>query len=111
MTSGQNEDSASSVLGHYNARYMGGHNDYPTPRLTDVFIYQDNIFLKGLGLQIPYSSILKIHNASKEEISGFLFIGPVGTWWKKNHLYTVIQYKNGIENQTIVVDFDRNIDS
>jgi hypothetical protein len=111
VTSGQNGDSTSSLLGHYNATYMGGHTEYPTARLTGVFIYPDNIFLQGLGLQIPYSCILKIYNANKEEISGFLFIGPVGTWWKKNHLYTVIQYKNGIDNQTIVVDFDRNIDS
>ena len=30
---------------------------------------------------------------------------------EKNHRYTVIQYKNDIDIQTIIVDFEKNIDS
>ena len=30
--------------------------------------------------------------------------------WKKRHLYTVIQYKDELDDQTIVIDFDNNID-
>jgi hypothetical protein len=99
------------LLGHYNAKYMGGHTEHPTPSLTGVFLYQDKIVLQSIALEIQYSSIIKIENASKEEIAGFLFIGPIGTWWKKNHRYTVIQYKNDIDTQTIVIDFEKNIDS
>jgi hypothetical protein len=100
-----------TLLGHYNARYMGGHTEHPTPRWTGVFLYQDKIILQSLAVEIPYSSIIKIQNANKEEIAGFLFIGPLGTWWKKNHRYTVIQYKNEIDTQTVVIDFEKNIDS
>lgn len=99
------------LLGHYNAKYMGGHTEHPSPSWTGVFLYQDKIILQSLALDIPYSSIIKIQNANKEEIAGFLFIGPIGTWWKKNHRYTVIQYQNDIDTQTIVIDFEKNIDS
>lgn len=89
---------------------MGGHTEYPTPKWTGVFLYHDKIILQGLDLEIPYASILEIHNANKEEIAGFLFVGPLGTWWKKNYSYTVLQYKNDIDTRTIVVDFEKNID-
>lgn len=111
MSSVHSGDADNMVLGHYNAKYMGGHTEYPTPRWTGVFIYEDKIILQSLGLQIPYSSMVKIQNANKEEIAGFLFVGPIGTWWKKNHRYTVIQYKNDIDTQTIVIDFEKGIDS
>ena len=29
---------------------------------------------------------------------------------KRRHLYTVIQYKDELDDQTIVIDFDNNID-
>ena len=60
-----------------------------------------------IKLEIPYSSIIKIQNANEEEMAGFLFIEPIGTWWKKNHRYTVIQYKNDIDTQTIVIDLEK----
>lgn len=40
----------------------------------------------------------------------FLPLAIVGAMWKKKHLYTVIQYKDELDNQTIVVDFEEYID-
>jgi hypothetical protein len=111
MTQSGDGNGNSILLGHFNAQYMGGHTEYPSPKWTGIFLYDDKILLQGLALQIPYSSIIKIQNANKEEMAGFLFIGPIGTWWKKNHRYTVIQHKNDIDIQTIIVDFEKNIDS
>jgi hypothetical protein len=99
------------LLGHYKAKYMGGHTEHPSPSMTRVFLYQDKIILQSLALDIPYSSIINIQNLDEEEISGYLFIGPIGTWWKKNHRYTVIEYQNDTDTQTIVIDFEKNIDS
>jgi hypothetical protein len=96
MATAGHEDETSFVLGHFNAKYMGGHTEYPSPKWTGIFLYQEKIILQGLGLQIPYSSIIKIQNANKEEMAGFIFVGPIGTWWKKNHRYTVIQYRNDV---------------
>jgi hypothetical protein len=99
------------LLGHYNAKYMGGHTEHPSPSRTGVFLYQDKIILQSLALDIPYSSIISIQNVDEEEISGYLFIGPMGAWWKKNHRYTVIHYQNDVDTQTVVIDFEKNIDS
>jgi hypothetical protein len=30
--------------------------------------------------------------------------------WKKNHIYTIIQYDDGHDIQTIVIDFHKNVD-
>ena len=34
-----------------------------------------------------------------------VLVGVIGLVWKKKHIYTVIEYHDGYENQTVVLDF------
>jgi Neuraminidase (sialidase) len=63
-------------------------------------------------LVIEYSSIYNIENADKDKVSLFrvVMFGIIGALWKKNHIYTVLQYKDEADAQTIILDFKRDID-
>lgn len=61
-----------------------------------------------------------IENTNEKKISalrvivlGLIFVplAIVGALWKKNHIYTIIQFRDYFDNQMIVLDFDQNIDS
>jgi hypothetical protein len=99
----------------FGVKYLGGHKEFPTKKERDARI---SIFIDRIEVQtdkfnaiIPYSCILKIYNANKEEVAGFLFIGPVGTWWKKNYHYTVIEYDDGRDTQDLIFDFGKHLES
>jgi hypothetical protein len=53
-----------------------------------------------------------IENANEDRISAMriAMLGIVGGLWKKKHVYTVIQYKDEIEERTIVLDFGNKIE-
>jgi hypothetical protein len=40
----------------------------------------------------------------------FVPLAIVGAIWKKNHIYTVLQYKDEIGEQTIILDFGKFIE-
>jgi hypothetical protein len=42
-----------------------------------------------------------------ERIVMFVVIGAL---WKKRHLYTIMHYKEELNDQTIVLDFEENIE-
>jgi hypothetical protein len=103
----------------YNAwiKYMGGHKAHPAPGDVQIFFYNDRIELgqsqEKTVLKIPYSKIINIENMDEKKISGdrvFMF-GIYGALWKKRYIYTVIHYKDEIEEQKIVLDFEDYIDS
>ncbi len=93
-------------------QYIGGHKAYPTSTHTKMYFYEDHIEIENTQLTIPYSDMSNIENADKEKISLFrvVMFGVVGALWKKNHIVTVIQYRDEIDDHTIVVDFDVYID-
>ena len=92
---------------------MGGNPEHPSRIVTPVSIYSDKIEVGALGLQIPYSSMTNIENMDEQKISALRVIGfgIIGALWKKKHSYTVIQYRDGSDDVTIVLDFRDNIDS
>jgi hypothetical protein len=96
----------------YKVGYMGGHIAYPKKTHTKFRIYEDCVELMEPGLRIPYSSMTKIENMEEKKISALrvVALGIVGALWKKKYLYTVIQYGEGIDEQTIVLDFGGKID-
>jgi hypothetical protein len=116
----ESEKQRVSVLqGYYSAEYMGGHAEYPTQTLTDIMIYDDKIEIGALGLEIPYATMVNIENIVKEKISAGRVVGLglilpelaiVGALWKKNQRYTVIQYHDGTDTQSIIIDFGEYID-
>ena len=99
--------------------YIGGHKAYPSSTNTKMYFYEDRIQIGNPELVILYSAITNIENMDEKKISAlrvvglglvFLPLAIVGAMWKKRHLYTVIQYKDELDDQTIVIDFENNID-
>ena len=98
---------------------MGGHVEYPKPMHSRVYVYNDRIQLENPNLIIPYKTITSIENMDEKKISakrvvalGLVFapLAIVGAMWKKNHIYTVIQFKDEVGEKAIVLDFGDKVD-
>jgi hypothetical protein len=93
------------------AKYIGGHPLYTKPRDTGVYFYNDRFEVVNPNLGIPYSAITRIENMDEKKISAdrVLLLGVIGAVWRKKHTYTVIQYREGGYEITVVLDFDAAI--
>ena len=82
------------------AKYVGGHTMYPAEKniKTKVIMRNDTIFLEKLSLVIPYSQMITIENSAD--------VG--GSFWKRK-LHTVIEYDDGVQHQTVILDFGKNL--
>lgn len=98
---------------------MGGHGEYPKPMNCRIYLYYDRIQLENPDLIIPYESLTNIENMDEKKISakrviglGLVFVplAIVGAMWKKNHIYTVIQYNDEVGEKIIILDFGKNVD-
>ena len=103
----------------YHIMYRGGHKAYPSPTATRMHFYEDRIVIDNPKLVIPYRSMKDIENIQEKRISAlrvivlgliFLPLAIAGALWKKNHIYTVIRFRDE-DDQMIVVDFEQNVDS
>ena len=101
-------------------QYMGGHKAYPSHSSTTMHFYEDTIEVESPKLVIPYRSMKNIENMTEKKISilrvvtlGLIFVplAIVGALWKKNHIYTIIRFSDDSDDQMIIVDFDKNLDS
>lgn len=105
----------------YHIKYKGGHKAYPSPTATRMHFYQDRIEVDNPALVIPFRFMKNIDNIREKRISalrvfilGIIFIplAIVGAIWKKEHIYTIIHYREEDEDdQKIIVDFEKNLDS
>jgi hypothetical protein len=104
----------------YYIKYLGGHKAFPTPTDTKMHFYQDRIEIDNPKMIVPYRFMQNIENTIEKKISalrvivlGLIFIplAIVGALWKKNHIYTIIRFRDYFDDQMIVLDFDENIDS
>jgi hypothetical protein len=92
---------------------MGGHKLYPKKKDTEIWVYPDRIFLKKLELDIPFTSMTNIENSDTERLTKTrMILVPflLGFFWKKKYLYTVIDYNDGISEQSIVLDLHRGVE-
>ena len=97
----------------FDAEYMGGHKLYPKKKDTDVLIFEDRIVLKKLDITIPFEAIRNIENSSAERLTKTrMLLTPffLGFFWKKDYHYTVIDYNDGLDDQSIVLDFHRKME-
>jgi hypothetical protein len=96
----------------FDAKYMGGHKAFPKKTHTKVRIFGDSIEVTNPSLRIPYASMTNIENMDEHKISALrvVLLGIIGILWKKRYLYTVIQYSDGTDDQTIVLDFGKKLD-
>jgi hypothetical protein len=102
------------------ATYIGGHKAFPKQKHTKVAVYGNRLEIVELNLSIPYSSMINIENMDDKKISAlrvvvlglvFLPLAIVGALWKKKVLYTVIQYNDGVDEQTIILDLGKGVES
>lgn len=105
----------------FRAHYLGGHKAIPIQKPMDIkiLVFPDRLELTNVQLTIPYSSMRNIENMDKEQIStlrvvaiGVIFwpLLLVGRLWKKEKLYTVLEFDDGNDNQTIILDFGDHIE-
>jgi hypothetical protein len=92
-------------------QYMGGHKAFPKPVFTYVHFYDDRIELECYGgIKIYYNQIKDISNSDeKRRKEDWVALGIIGLFWKTKHIYTIIEYHDGVDNQVIVIDFDNNV--
>ena len=104
----------------YYIRYLGGHKAFPTPADTKMHFYYDRVEIDNPKLVVPYRHMQNIENTNEKKISalrvivlGLIFVplAIVGALWKKDHIYTIIRFRDYFDDQMIVLDFDQNIDS
>ena len=104
----------------YFVKYLGGHKAFPTPTDTKLHFYHDRVEIDNPKLIVPYRYMQNIENTNEKKISplrvivlGLIFVplAIVGALWKKNHIYTIIRFRDYFDDQMIVLDFEENIDS
>ena len=105
---------------YYYIKYLGGHKAFPTPTDTKMHFYPDRVEIDNPKLVVSYKHMQNIENTNEKKISalrvivlGLIFVplAIVGALWKKNHIYTIIRFRDYFDDQMIVLDFDENIDS
>jgi hypothetical protein len=103
-------------LEYCDVKYLGGHKAYPRPTDTRMSFYDDRIELGNPNLVIPYSAMKKLENFDEKKILEKMVIALrlvglplaiVDAMWKKNHIYTVIQYQDEMDDHAVVVDFEK----
>ena len=101
-------------------KYLGGHKAFPTHTNTKMYFYYDRVEIDNPKLVIPYRHMQNIENINERRISalrvivlGLIFVplAIVGALWKKNHIYTIIRFRDYFDDQMVVLDFDQNINS
>ena len=94
----------------FDTKYLGGHKRYALQDSFDtrLYIFSDRIEILDTAFRIFYTQINNIGNADESKLSALRVagLGLVGALWKKKHVYTIIQYTDGFnEEQTLVLDF------
>jgi hypothetical protein len=94
--------------------YMGGHKAFPKPTWGECYFYEDRMEIKPYDIRVSYSKIKEISNFNEEKrdtsrlVAGVIFLPlALGYLWKKNHIYTIIEYDDEVYTQKIVIDFGK----
>lgn len=96
--------------------YVGGHKAFPSSGGTKIFFYDDRIELgpkqEKTLIKIPYSNIIDIENLDEKKFAAerAIMLGLIGALWKKKHIYTVIHYKDELDQQKVILDFEDNVE-
>ena len=91
------------------AKYISGHSLYAHEKGTDVSFYVDRMKFDNMDITIPYNSITRLSAQEDRHITKtrVVMTGLVGLFWKKKYRYTVIEYNDGIQDQTVILDFHK----
>jgi len=96
-------------LAKIDAKYIAGHPLYAHEKGTDVLFYVDRMQFDNMDVTIPYAAITNLGAQEDRHITKtrVLFTGAIGLFWKKKYRYTVIEYNDGIQDQTLILDFHK----
>jgi len=96
-------------LAKIDAKYIAGHPLYAHEKGTDVLFYEDRMQFDKMDITIPYAAITNLGAQEDRHITKtrVLVTGVVGLFWKKKYRYTVIEYNDGIQDQTVILDFHK----
>jgi hypothetical protein len=97
-------------LAKIDAKYISGHPLYYHEKGTDVLFYVDRMKFDNMDITIPYAAITRLGGQEDRHITKTrAFLTPlfVGLFWKKKYRYTVIEYNDGIQDQTVILDFHK----
>jgi hypothetical protein len=88
-----------------------GHKAYPERNLTTVYFYEDRFVLEEPKIVVPYGKIKDISNSNeRKRHEDWLALGIIGfVAWKRNAVYTIIEYDDGVDTQKIVIDFKQKM--
>ena len=100
----------------FDVKYLGGHKAFPTKKARDakirIFIDRIEVDADKLKVAIPFKRMTNIENTDEKKITlkrWFL----VGLWaipWKKNYVYTVIEYDDENDSQGLIFDFGKHLE-
>lgn len=48
---------------------MGGHKLHPKKKFTEVYIFEDRVVIKEIGISIPFSGIKNVENMDEQRIT------------------------------------------
>ena len=96
-------------LAKIDAKYISGHSLFAHEKGTDVSFYVDRMKFDNMDITIPYNSITRLGAQEDRHITKtrVFMTGIVGLFWKKKYRYTVIEYNDGIQDQTVILDFHK----
>ena len=94
-------------LDHDTIEYLGGHMAYPEQTYSEIYYYEDRMELSAYRIIIPFNQIKHIDNTrERKRHEDWIALGLVGLLWKKNVVYTIIEYNDESgQSQKIVLDF------
>jgi hypothetical protein len=95
----------------FEVKYISGHSMYPYEKGTHVLFFADRLELEHMNIVIPYADIKRLGSQEDRHTTKtrvFWTTPIVGLLWKKKYRYTVIEYFDGIQDQTILIDFHRS---
>ena len=103
-------DGPEKPLDHGRVHYLGGHKAYPKDySYAHIYFYEDRFEIQPFKLKIYYKSIKNLDNSrERKRPKEWIEWGLPGLLWKKDFVYTLIDYDDGIEIQKIILDFDNN---
>lgn len=102
-------EGAEKPFDHGPVFYVGGHKAYPKSTHSQIYFYEDRFELLPYKLKIYYKSNKNIDNSrERKRHEDWSDLGLIGLLWKKDAVYTLIEYNDGIDIQKIILDFNKN---
>jgi hypothetical protein len=101
----------------FNVKYVGGHKGFPTkkPRDARISIFVDRIEVTSdkFKVVIPYLQMTNIENMDERRITTkrWFLVGMWAIAWKKNFVYTVIEYEDEHDTLGLIFDFGKHLES